>query len=146
MIAITSNPPMKLPLAHSSSFWNTFRVAPLSPAIHESVGVEVQFAHGATHELCRLTPDEARQASAMLSYWAEQAERRFRNQEQRLLYIEERTTADCTQMRLATADEIKAAQRAHEEGNCPHTCRYDEKAWLYDFRHCGTCGKLIGIV
>lgn len=142
MIAITpsGNPPQKLKLANAQSFWDTFRVEPLNPVIHIQSGVEVQFVRGAQHERCRMTPAEARQAAAMLTYWAEQAERRFRNQEQRLLFVEEK------QPRLATPDEIKAATRAHEEGNCPHTLFYDEPAWLYDFRFCGTCGQSLGMI
>ena len=140
------NPAQKLKLANAQSFWDTFRVEPLNPVVHIQSGVEVQFVRGAQHERCRMTPDEARKAAAMLTYWAEQAERRFRNQEQRLLFVEERCSASCTQVRLATADEIKAATRAHEEGNCPHTCVYDEPAWMYDFRFCGTCGSSLGMI
>jgi hypothetical protein len=67
------------------------------------------------------------------------------------LYYEEVTEEVCgvvlaSNVRLATEDEIKAAKKLHEEGDCPCVIVVDEKGWLYDFRRCAICGQGLGLV
>lgn len=49
-------------------------------------------------------------------------------------------------VRPATYDEIKDAERLHAQGNCPHTIVKDTPSWMYDLRECVTCGQGLGLI
>lgn len=49
-------------------------------------------------------------------------------------------------VRPATEEEIKKAELLNIDGKCPHNIVYDESGWLYDERHCATCGKGLGLI
>ncbi len=49
-------------------------------------------------------------------------------------------------IRPASPDEIAEATRLHAAGQCPHTIVMDTPSWLYDLRHCLTCGVGLGTI
>ena len=49
-------------------------------------------------------------------------------------------------LRPASAEDLEAAEALHRVGACPHRIVFDEKAGLYDFRTCYTCGAALGTV
>jgi len=49
-------------------------------------------------------------------------------------------------IRPATKDDIKKANKLHKQGKCPHNIIIDEHSWLYDYRSCFTCGEGLGTV
>ncbi len=49
-------------------------------------------------------------------------------------------------VRVATMEEIVAAETAAASGHCPCNIVLDEPGWLYDYRSCATCGRGLGAI
>ena len=73
------------------------------------------------------------------------------NQNQTELFYEEVVervgdTVIASNIRPATEEEIKNAEKLHKEGKCPHNIVKDKDGWPYDIRICATCGENLGLV
>jgi len=49
-------------------------------------------------------------------------------------------------VRPATDAEISWAEAMNNQGKCPHVIVEDKEGWLYNLRHCVTCGKFLGFI
>jgi hypothetical protein len=49
-------------------------------------------------------------------------------------------------LRVATDNEVREAQKLHEQGKCSHNIVRDKPGWLYDYRYCVTCGQGLGAI
>lgn len=48
--------------------------------------------------------------------------------------------------RPATRNDIRKANELKRRRKCPHNVFWDEAGFIYDIRHCYTCGKMLGFI